>query len=266
MPLKHASVFKHCTVAGVLSCVVAACWTARASQPDANPRDLWVYVGTYTTGESKGIYLLRLDLASGALQSAGVAAEGPNPSFLAIHPSRRVLYAVSEMGRFAGKETGAVSAMSIDPQTGKLILLNQQSSRGAGPCHLVVDGTGRYVLVANYGGGSVACLPIRDDGRLGEATSFVQHEGSSVHPGRQQGPHAHCVHLDAAGRFAFVADLGLDKVLIYRFDADHGRLLSHQPAHADVAPGAGPRHFAFHANGRYAYVISELASPVITFA
>ncbi|MGQ9575358.1 MAG: lactonase family protein [Thermoguttaceae bacterium] len=225
-----------------------------------------VYIGTYTRKQSRGIYLCQLDLATGKIGSAGLAAEVANPSFLAIHPTRRFLYAVGELERFGGRNQGAVSAFSIDAATGKLTLLNQQSSRGAGPCHLTVDRTGRWVLVANYGGGSVACLPIREDGRLGEATAFVQHQGSSVNPKRQQGPHAHCVNLDPANRFALVADLGLDKVLIYRFDASKGQLTPHDPAFASVRAGAGPRHFAFHPSGQYAYVINELQSTVTAFA
>jgi len=227
---------------------------------------LWVYVGTYTRSESKGIYRLELDLASGRLEPKGLAAEIANPSFLALHPSRPLLYAVGEMGSFDGKKGGAVSALAIEPKTGKLTLLNQQSSQGAGPCHLVVDRTGRCALVANYSGGSIACLPIGQDGRLAEATSFVQHEGSSVNPRRQKDPHAHSINVDPANRFAFVADLGLDKVLIYRLDADRARLAPNDPPFARVAPGSGPRHFAFHPNGRYAYVINEMACTVTAFA
>ena len=231
----------------------------------AQPEELRVYIGTYTRSGGKGIYLSELDLATGRLQAAEVAAEVANPSFLAIHPSRPLLYSVGEMSDFQGKRAGAVSAFSMGPISGKLTLLNQQSSRGAGPCHVVVDRSGGNVLVANYGGGSIACLPIREDGRLGEATSAIQHEGSSVDPRRQQGPHAHSINLDAAGRFAFVADLGLDKILIYRLDAAQGKLTPTDPPWAKLPPGAGPRHFAFHPSGRYAYVINELSSTVTAF-
>jgi 6-phosphogluconolactonase len=231
----------------------------------ADSDQLAVYVGTYTGGSSKGIYLFHLNPATGALQTAGLAAAVPNPSFLAMHPNRQFVYAVSEIGNFAGGKTGAVSALAIDRKTGKLALLNQQASRGTGPCHLVVDRSGRHVLVANYGSGSVACLPIEDNGRLGAATCAIQHEGSSVNPRRQQGPHAHCVQLDAANRFAFVADLGLDKILVYRFDATRGELAANDPPSAGVAAGAGPRHFVFHPGGRYAYVINELSSTVTAF-
>ena len=150
---------------------------------------------------------------------------------------RRLLFAVNEIGDFQGKPSGAVSAFSIDSKTGKLDLINQRASMGPGPCHLVLDRTGRYLLVANYDGGSVAVLPVAADGTLGEATDFVQHEGKSVNPDRQQGPHAHCVTLDAANRFAFVCDLGCDKVFSYHFDAEHGKLTPNDPAF--VAPESG---------------------------
>jgi 6-phosphogluconolactonase len=263
---KKGSVFAVVLSGVVLGSIATVSWAAGQRAARGASRELRVYVGTYTRGQSKGIYLCRLDLADGTLEPVGLAAEVANPSFLAVHPSRPLLYAVGEVSSFAGNRTGAVSAFSIDPQTGKLGLLNQQSSQGAGPCHLVVDPTGRYVLVANYGGGSVACLPIQEDGRLGEATSFVQHEGSSVNPRRQQGPHAHSINLDAAGRFALVPDLGLDKILIYRFDAAAGKLLEGDPPWARVAPGAGPRHLAFHPTRPYAYVINELDSTVTAFA
>ncbi len=226
----------------------------------------WVYVGTYTGGKSKGIYLFHLDMASGKLTAVGLAAETTNPSFLAIHPGRRFLYAVNEIENFDGKKSGAVSAFAIDPETGHLTLLNRQPSGGAGPCHLVVDKQGKNVLVANYGSGSVAVLPIQADGRLGPPTSTIQHSGSSVNPQRQEGPHAHSINLDAANRHALAADLGLDKVFIYRFDADRGTLSPNDPPFAAVAPGAGPRHFAFHPNGRTAYVINEMGMTVTVFS
>jgi 6-phosphogluconolactonase len=226
---------------------------------------LWVYVGTYTSGSSKGIYRFDLDPASGKLTGPTLAAEAADPSFLAIHPNHRFLYAVAELDKFGGKSSGAVIAFGIDPKTGNLLLLNQQPSGGPGPCYIITDRQGKHVLVANYSGGSVSVLPIAEDGKLGEATAFVQHHGSSVNKERQQGPHAHSINLDAANRFAFVADLGLDKVLVYRFDADRGTLTPNDPPAAEVKPGAGPRHFAFHPNGRYAYVINELDSTVTAF-
>lgn len=226
---------------------------------------LRIYVGTYTHRGSKGIYAFELDLTTGATTEPTLVAETVNPSFLALHPSHRFLYAVNEVGEFQGERTGSVSAFAVDPSTGKLTLLNQQPSKGTAPCHLTVDKQGKCVLVANYGSGSVAVLPILPDGRLGEPTAVIQHEGKSVNPQRQEGPHAHSVNLDAANRFAFVADLGLDKVLIYRFDGNKGTLTPNDPPFAAVASGAGPRHFAFHPNGRFAYVINELNSTITAF-
>jgi 6-phosphogluconolactonase len=183
----------------------------------------------------------------------------PSPSFLAIHPTGQVLYAVGESGG------GSVSAFALDRKTGTLKFLNRQSSGGGGPCHLVVDNSGKNVLAANYGGGSAVVLPIAANGSLLESSSFVQHKGSSVNKSRQEAPHAHSINLDQANRFAFVADLGLDKVLIYRFDAAKGTITPNDPPAVDVAPGAGPRHFAFHPNGKNAYVINELDLTVTVF-
>jgi 6-phosphogluconolactonase len=229
------------------------------------PGKLWVYVGTYTEGASKGIYRFEMDPATGQLTSRTLAAETTNPSFLALHPNHRFLYAVNEVGNFGGKPSGAVSAFSLDPKSGELVLLNQQPSGGTHPCHLVVDRQGKHVLVANYGSGSVAVLPIQTDGQLGEASACAQHEGSSVNPQRQQGPHAHSINLDPANHFAAAADLGLDKVLVYRFDAEKGTLQPNVPPSANVAAGAGPRHFAFHPDGRHAYVVNELNSTITAF-
>lgn len=239
---------------------------------NAAVNDTLVYVGTYTGEKSKGIYLFRLQTQNLEVSQnimlvpLGLAVETPNPSFLEIDPKRRLLFAVNEMNTFEGKPTGAVSAFSIDPATGKLTLLNQRPSMGTGPCHLVLDKEGRNLLVANYGSGSVAVLPVQPDGRLGEATAFVQHTGKSVNPGRQKGPHAHCVTLDPAHQFVFVCDLGLDKIMIYRFDAQQGKLSPHEPAFAQLKAGAGPRHMVFRPDGRFAYVINELNSTVTAFA
>jgi 6-phosphogluconolactonase len=230
------------------------------------PKKAWLYIGTYTGRGSKGIYRCELDLGNGRLSVPVMAAEATNPAFLAIHPNRRFLYAVGEVGEFAGQKSGGVSSFGIDPQTGNLTLLNQQPSGGAGPCHLVVDGQGKNVLVANYGGGSVCVLPILPDGKLKEKASLVQHEGKSVNAQRQESPHAHSINLDATNRRAFAADLGVDKILIYRFDATAGTLTPNDPPHLSLAPGAGPRHFAFHPDGRHAYVINELHSTVSALA
>lgn len=228
------------------------------------PAELLVYVGTYTKGESRGIYVLRLDLQTGRLSEPELAVEVGNPSFLAVHPSKRVLYAVSETSESRGRPSGSVSAFVIRDD-GSLRPLSEQSSGGAGPCYVALDGTGSHVLVANYGGGSVTVLPIEEDGRLKPASAVVQHEGSSVDPKRQQEPHAHSINPDPSDRFALAADLGIDRVLVYRFNAQTGTIVPHEPAGARVAPGAGPRHLAFHPNGRIAYVINELRSTVTAF-
>jgi len=224
-----------------------------------------VYVGTYTRGKSKGIYLLRLDLASGALTPPELAAEAVSPSFLALHPSGRFVYAVGEGGDLAGGRTGSVSAFAIEPESGKLKLLNQQSSAGAGPCHLTVDHGGKNVLVANYGSGTVCVLPLGEDGRLAEPSEIIYHQDdlASAKPRR---PHAHSVNLDATGRFAFAADLGLDRVFVYRFDPAKGKLTANDPSAAVLAVNSGPRHFASHPSGKFAYVINEMASTVTALA
>ena len=249
------------------ACLILASLTAlSASRVTAAPPQgggIAVYFGTYTGPKSKGVYLSRLDLASGKLSAPILAAETEQPSFLALHPNGQFLYAVNETGG-GRRGTGQVTAFSVEVD-GKLKMLNQQPSRGSAPCHLVVDRAGKTLLLANYGGGSVAAFPVAADGRLGESTAFVQHTGSSTNPQRQKEPHAHSINLDAANRFAVAADLGLDKVLVYRFDTAKGTLSPNEPPSASVKAGSGPRHFAFHPKGRNAYVINEIASTVTAF-
>lgn len=225
-----------------------------------------IYIGTYTGRDSKGIYAYRFDAISGEVNPIGLVAESENPSFLAAHPSGRFLYAVNEIDQFGGEKSGSISAFSIDRNTGNLTLLNRVSSLGTGTAHLSIDKTGRYLLVANYGGGSVAAFPIHDDGSLGKASSFVQHTGSSVNPERQTGPHAHEIVATNDNRFVLVPDLGLDEVLIYRFNAAKGSLSPNDPAFAKTAPGAGPRHVAVHPTGRFVYVVNEMQSTVSAFS
>ncbi len=228
--------------------------------------ELLVYVGTYTSGKSEGIYLYRLDLTSGKLRHAATTKGVKDPSFIALAPGRRNLYAVNEVEDFGGKKSGALSSFAVDQPTGNLRLLNQQPSLGGAPCYVDVDRSARFVLVANYSGGNIAVLPIRSDGSLGEATDVKQYVGSSINVERQEGPHAHCIVLDPANRFAYGCDLGTDKVMIYRFDARRGKLIPGRTPWVQLKPGAGPRHITFHPDGKYAYVINELHATVTAFA
>lgn len=218
-----------------------------------------VYVGTYTGKGSQGIYAWRFDAATGGLSEIGLVGETANPSFLALHPNGKYLYAVNETS------AGSVTSFSIDPQTAKLAELNHVPSGGADPCHLVVDLTGHAVIVANYTGGSVSSLPLNSNGTLASAVTFLQHHGSSVNKARQEAAHAHDVVLSHDNRFAIVCDLGMDKLMVYRFDARTGALSANDPPFARMKPGSGPRHFVFDAAGKHAYAISELASTVTTF-
>jgi 6-phosphogluconolactonase len=223
-----------------------------------------VFVGTYTETEgsqSEGIYVYRMDPSSGALTFERVIKDILNPSFLEIHPGGRFLYAVNEVQNYGRQAGGGVSACSIESD--KVTLLNDQLSRGSDPCYVSVEQTGRFVLVANYTSGSVAIFPIQPDGQLGAASDVIQHAGSSVHPERQAGPHAHCILPDPTNRFAVAVDLGLDKLLIYQMDLENGKL--HKHAEVDVQPGAGPRHLTFHPNGQFAYLINELNSTLVSY-
>lgn len=244
-------------------CVAALCLAV----PAKHSVEYFAYVGTYTQegSESKGIYVYRFNAATGALKPIGLAAETINPSFLAIHPNRRFIYAVNEVSNYKDEKSGAVSAFAIDRSTGKLTLLNQVASRGGDPCYITVDKTGKYVLVANYAGGSVAAFPVLEDGRLGEASAVVQHTGHGTNPKRQEAPHAHSIDLSPDNRFAIVDDLGLDETIIYPFDSAKGSLAANAGKIARADPGVGPRHFAMHPNGKFGYVINEMASTVSVF-
>ena len=217
-----------------------------------------LYVGTYSLRGSEGVYGLDFDPEDGALARRGALAGLDNPAFLALHPNGRWLYAVSE-----GNE-GAVAAIALQVEPGVSPLINQQSTLGSAPCHLAVDSTGEWLVTANYGSGSVVLHPIRADGSLGEAADLAQHSGSGPNAGRQEGPHAHSVTFDPSGRFAIAADLGIDRLMVYLLDREQGKLVPH--AQVVVAPGAGPRHFAFHPSGKWAYLITELANTVVAYA
>lgn len=241
------------------------------------PPELLVYVGTYTEpirfgtgrilqGKGEGIHVFRMDAASGALEPVGKTTGVANPSYLAFDATQRFLYVVNELKSYQDQPTGTVSAFAVDAATGKLAFLNKQPTHGTDPCHVIVDTLGKHVFVANFMSGSVCVLPVRDDGGLGDACDFIQHQGAGINPVRQSGPHAHAVTLDKANRFAFVPDLGLDKLLIYRFEATRGMLEPNGVPWIKMKPGAGPRQVALHPGGRFAYLINELNSTVAVLA
>ena len=238
-----------------------------AQEKPADKGQYIAYVGTYTEKtNSKGIYAYRFDSQKGQLAAIGVVAETMNPSFLAVHSTDKYLYAVNEMSNFNGQAAGAVSAFAVDAKSGALKFLNQVSTRGPGPCHISLDDTGAYVLVANYDGGSIASFPIQADGSLGAAGGFVQHSGSGPDKERQGGPHAHWIGASPDNRFVLTADLGLDEVLVYGFDAHKGAFSAKPVGFAKVTPGAGPRHFVFHPNGKFGYLLNEMESSVTAFS
>ncbi len=227
-----------------------------------------VYVGSpvHTGQDGKNIYVFRFNARSGQLTSLGLAAEADHPGFLAVHPNHRFLYATNEIGDMKAQKGGAISAFSIDQTTGKLTLLNQVPTHGAHPTYATVDKTGKYVVVANYFGGTIEVFPVKKDGRLDETSSVARDTGTGANPKRQDGPHPHAVILSPDNRFAIAADLGIDKLVVYRFDAMKGSLTPNDPPYAKVNPGAGPRHLAFAPNGKFVYVINELHSSISAFS
>ncbi len=229
-------------------------------------KDYLVYAGTYTGSGSDGIYAYRFDATKGDFKPLGLAAKTDHPSFLATDSGGKFLYAVNELDSFQQKASGAVSVFSIEKETGKLELLQQVPSLGAAPCHVSLDQSGRYLLTANYNGGNVAVFPIGGDGRLGPASAFIQYTGSGVNPDRQTGPHAHFIQVTNDNRFVMVADLGTDRVFVYRFDPVTGSLTAPDSCYVTMNPGSGPRHIAFAPSGKFVYVLNELTSTVTVFA
>jgi 6-phosphogluconolactonase len=225
----------------------------------AQAADPLVYVGTYTRNGSRGIYAFRFS-PSGKLEPLGLAAETPSPSFLAEHPNHKFLYAVNEAGR-----TGSVSSFAIDAKTGKLTPLNTVPSGGNSPCHLAVDKSGKWLFVANYGDGVLSEFAIQADGKIGDAVPVEKHTGSSSNKQRQAGPHAHEVVFSPDGKYLLLADLGLDKIFVYKFDPATGKLTPNDPPAGEVEPGSGVRHFAFHPDGRTLYAINEISRTVTAF-
>ena len=232
----------------------------------SSPSFLRLYVGTYTSGASRGIYRVELNAETGAVVEGPVlAAPSKDPSFLALHPNGRVLYAVNETGNFDGRKTGAVSAFAVDGRTGNLTLLNQVSSEGADPCHLAVDAGGRNVVVANYTGGSTAVLPLDADGRLRPAARVRRLSGSGPNAARQQVPHAHGIFFDLSKKFLLTVDLGSDRILVERWSEASAGFEPNDPGAVVLEPGSGPRHLAWHPTGKSLYVVNELFSTVTAF-
>jgi 6-phosphogluconolactonase len=242
----------------------AATFTAQPSKPSGR----LVFIGTYTgpNTNSQGIYAFRFNDSTGALTPLGLKAETASPSFLAASASGRVLYAVNEVDDYKGEKAGSVTSFAVDGATGSLASLGVESTSGAAPCHVQCDKTGKFVAVANYTGGNIVIFPAGADGRLGASIATHRGSGSGPNKARQQGPHAHQVVFDPSNRYLLEADLGIDQVLVYRFDAATGRLTPNDPPSASVEPGAGPRHLAFHPNGRRVFVINELSSSITSFA
>ena len=229
-------------------------------------KNLFVFIGTYTEKEgsqSKGIYVYRMDPASGELSFVWEAKGILNPSYLEFHPQQRFLYAVNEVQSFSGQESGGVTALSIDPRSGELNVLNAYSSQGKDPCYISIEQTGRFALVANYSSGNASMLPIQPNGQLGPATDVAQHAGSSIHPDRQTAPFMHSIVPDPTNRFSVTADLGTDKLVLYEMDLENGKLKKH--TEVSVKPGSGPRHTLFHPNEPYLYLINELASTLTVY-
>jgi 6-phosphogluconolactonase len=246
----------------LLASLVCAAVQGGGKVNNSAPDHLFVYIGTavYEGGSpTNDIYLANLNLTSGELTPLGIAGHAVNPGFIAIHPNRKFLYTTSEYGNYQGKKSGAVNAFSIDRQTGRLHLLNTVASGAPNPSFVALDKTSRYAAVSNYYGG-VAVFPIEQDGKLGAVSSYMQETGSSVNRERQDAPHAHSVNFSPDNRFTIAADLGLDKLLVYRFDASTGKLSPNEFPFAKFEPGSGPRHFAFAPNGKFVYVINELQS------
>lgn len=244
-----------------LKCVCFVLAITLASALTACADNFLVYFGTYTGPGSKGIYVSSFDTASGKLSPPELAAETADPSYLAVAPDHQYLYAVNEIT----ETSGFVSAFKLKTTTGKLEFLDKQPSGGFSPCHLTVDPDEKFVVAANYNSGNVEVLPIRTNGFLAAPTCLIQHHGSSANPARQEGPHAHCVAFDADNRL-YVCDLGLDKVMIYHLDENSGQLTTNEFPSAELKPGSGPRHIAFHPDGKFAYVISEMGATVTAFA
>lgn len=266
------AIFCGCLIAAFASTPRLITSAHTQSSPPTSGANYLVLVGTYTTNTtttkttgSKGIYAYRFNAASGEVESLGVAAESEQPSFLAVDPQLKYVYTVNETDTYEGQPSGGVSAFSLDRTTGKLSFLDEVASRGAAPAHVAVDHTGKYVAVSNYDGGNLAVFPVLADGKLGQATAFVQHHGSSVDKDRQAGPHVHEAIFSPDNRFILSADLGLDDVFVYPFNEKTGELGA-RPRVLNLSGGLGPRHMAFSPDGKFVYLVSEMGSTLTVLA
>lgn len=238
------------------------------SQPNEKSKEMLVYIGTYTsTGKSEGIYVHKFDSETGKLTPFQTVKNVLEPSFLTIEKDRKYLFAVNELLEYEGKKSGSVSAFAIDQKTGNLQFLNKQSSLGDAPCFITTSENGKFVLVANYLGGNVSVYPIEKDGKLGASVSLVQHSGTGPNKDRQEAAHAHSITLSPDNHFAYACDLGIDRIMIYRFDHPTGKLTPNEnQTFYQTKAGAGPRHFSFHPNGKFAFVINELDLTITSLA
>lgn len=223
-----------------------------------------LFVGMYTSADAKGVHVFGGDEECSQFTKLAVG-EAVNPSYLAIHPNKKYVYAVNEVGEFQGEKGGGLTAFSLDAKTGAMTPLNHQPTKGGAPCYVSVDATGKWAMAANYSGGNICSYSIEANGKLGAPISVIQHEGSSVNKQRQKGPHAHCIYIAPDNQRAYVCDLGLDKVMIYQINQATGALTPNDPPYAELKPGAGPRHIDFHPNGKAAFVINELDSTITVF-
>jgi 6-phosphogluconolactonase len=230
-----------------------------------NKNNFIAYIGTYTDSGSEGIYICRFDASTGRLSHLGVRKDVTDPSFLAVEPSGKFLFAVNEINNFGETNGGGVSAFRINKESGELQFLNQQASGGAHPCHLVISNDGRFVLAGNYSGGNLSVLPVKKDGSLEQPSQIIQHTGSSINQRRQKAPHVHCLMMNRSNTYLFVADLGTDKIVVYPFDRNKGEIIESGVKYVSSRPGAGPRHLAFSPDENFLYVINELISGVTSY-
>jgi len=245
----------------ILAALLAICFPARAFAAA-----YFVFFGTHITGDGKGFSLSRFDSDTGTLSTPTFLLQLPAPAYFILHPDGKHLYTCDSGDTFNGQPGGGISALAIDPQTAKLTLLNQQPSGGADPSYISLDKAARHVLVANYKGGNIAVFALKPDGSLGDRTAFIQHTGKSIDPIRQNHAYAHSIRVDPSGKFALVADLGQDKLFVYRYDENAGTLTPNDPPFATVKPGSGARHVIFHPNGQFVYLNTEMGSTVTVFA